>query len=131
MPSPGDTVVGAEVQAKVAELEAAKAKAVASEDYDEAKKLKQQIELLQVCVLALAAVAATGGAAARASRDWRGVRKLVFEYTMASFAIDEILATLRAQGFAVQVPPSMRRRYVDKHGKVFTGMMDKLVWATR
>ena len=64
MPSPGDTVVGAEVQAKVAELEAAKAKAVASEDYDEAKKLKQQIELLQVCVLALAAVAATGGAAA-------------------------------------------------------------------
>eukprot|EP01049_Picozoa_sp_SAG25_P013238 SAG25_NODE_1997_length_2045_cov_2.278006_1_plen_106_part_00 len=51
LPSPGDTIVGAEVQAKIAELEAAKAKAVATEDYDEAKKLKQQIELLQVCVM--------------------------------------------------------------------------------
>jgi FkbM family methyltransferase len=63
--------------------------------------------------------------------DWRGVRKLVFEYTMRSFAIDEILTTLRSHGFSVQVPPWMRKRYLDKHGKVFTGMMDQLVWATR
>jgi FkbM family methyltransferase len=59
------------------------------------------------------------------------INKLVFEYTMASYAIDDIERNLTSKGFYVHVQPSTRTRYKGNDGKEFNGMMDKVIFAVR
>ena len=49
VPGAGKSTIDADLAEKIAELQAQKAEAVAAEDYDKAKDLKDKIDLLKVC----------------------------------------------------------------------------------